>query len=275
MIDNIKTVEISNRITLPYVEHGDRSGLPMILLHGVTDSWRSFELMLPHLPKTVHAVAMTQRGHGDADRPVTGYRTRDFAADIAAFADSLDLGPAVIVGHSMGSTHALRFAIDYPKLTRGLVLVSSFSSYRSNSAIAALWESAVSRITDPVSPAFVREFQESTLAQPVPKAFFERAVQESLKVPARVWRAAFEGFLDDDFTGELYRIKTPALLIWGDRDALVSRSDQEALLEAITGSRLVVYEGAGHAPHWEEPERFAAELAAFGATLARRTAISS
>ena len=108
---------------------------------------------------------------GDADRPATGYRTRDFAADIAAIADSLDLGPAVIVGHSMGSTHALRFAIDYPKLTRGLVLVGSFASYRSNPAIAALWESAVSGMTDPVSPAFVREFQESTLAQPVPKAF--------------------------------------------------------------------------------------------------------
>ena len=63
------------------------------------------------------------------------------------------------------------------------------------------WESAVSRLTDPIDPGFVREFQESTLAQPVPQAFLDTIVQESLKVPARVWRAAFEGFLEDDFAG--------------------------------------------------------------------------
>ena len=67
------------------------------------------------------------------------------------------------------------------------------------------WESAVSQLVDPIDPGFVREFQESTLAQPVPQAFLDTIVQESLKVPARVWRAAFEGFLEDDFTGELNR----------------------------------------------------------------------
>jgi len=110
----------------------------------------------------------------------------------------------------------------------------------------------------------VREFQESTLAQPVPPAFVDMVVQESLKLPARVWHAAFEGFLEDDFAGELDRVKAPTLILWGDRDALLTRADQEALRGAIAGSRLVVYEGAGHALHWEEPARFAADVVAFG-----------
>jgi non-heme chloroperoxidase len=108
----IKSVELPHRVKLPYVEQGDPSGVPMILLHGYTDSWRSFEPVLPHLPQSIHAFALTQRGHGDADRPATGYRTRDFAADVGAFTDALGLGPAVVVGSSMGNTNAQRFAID-------------------------------------------------------------------------------------------------------------------------------------------------------------------
>jgi pimeloyl-ACP methyl ester carboxylesterase len=270
----IKDVEIPNGVRLPYVEQGDPSGLPMLLLHGFTDSWHSFEPVLPHLPPTIHAFAMTQRGHGDADRPAMGYRTRDFAADIAAFVNNLDLAPAVIVGHSMGSTNALRFAIDYPELTLGLVLLGSFASYRENRVVLELWQSGVSQLADPIDPGFVREFQESTLAQPVPRELLDMVVQESLKVPARVWRAAFEGFLEDDFAGELNQIKAPTLILWGDRDALCYRGDQEALLKAITGSRLLVYEGAGHALHWEEPERFAADLVAFGKGVITGTSIA-
>jgi pimeloyl-ACP methyl ester carboxylesterase len=261
-----RAVDLPGRTTLSYVEHGDRAGVSMILLHGVSDSWHSFELVLPHLPRTVRALALTQRGHGDAGRPVS-YRTRDFAADLAALVEVLGLGPAVVVGHSMGSTNALRFAIDYPELTRGLVLAGTFASYRSNGAVRELWASVVSRLADPVDAGFVREFQESTLVQPVPPSFFDTVVRESLKVPARVWRGAFEGFLEDDFVGELDRIRAPTLIVWGARDGLCSRADQEALLAAIRGTRLVAYEGAGHGLHWEEPARFAADLVAFGDSL--------
>jgi pimeloyl-ACP methyl ester carboxylesterase len=57
------------------------------------------------------------------------------------------------------------------------------------------------------------------------------------------------------------------VIVWGDRDTLCSRADQDALLAAIPGSRLITYAGAGHALHWEEPERFAAEVATFAASL--------
>jgi pimeloyl-ACP methyl ester carboxylesterase len=268
----MRSVRLSSGVTLPYVEQGDPAGVPVVLLHGFTDSWRSFERVLPHLPPSVHAFAPSQRGHGDADRPATGYRTRDFSADVAAFADALGLPAVVVVGHSMGATNAQRFAIDHPRRVRGLVLAASFTTYRDNPAAVDFWESAVSRLTDPIDPAFVREFQESTVARPVPEEVLDGAVQESLKVPARVWRAVFEGFLEDDVAGALGRIEAPTLVVWGDRDAFCSRADQDTLLAAIAGSRLNVHEGAGHAIHWEDPARFAADLVAFIDQLGDRAA---
>ena len=63
--------------------------------------------------------------------------------------------------------------------------------------------------------------------------------------------------------GELHTIKVPTLIIWGDQDTILPRSDQETLAAAIPGSRLVVYAGAGHAFYWEEPNRVASDLVAF------------
>ena len=267
MTPMIKSVELPHGVKLPYVEQGDPSGVPVILLHGYTDSWHSFAPVLPHLPESIHAFALTQRGHDDADRPATGYRTRDFAADVAAFADTLGLGPVVIVGHSMGSINAQRFAMDHPERVLGLVLAGSFATCRGNQTLVDFWQSGVSQLTDPGDPDFVREFQESTLAQPIPPEFLDTIVQESLKVPAHVWQAAYEGILEDDFVGEWDKIKAPTLIVWGARDTFCPRQDQDTLLRAIPSARLVVYESAGHALHWEESERFAADLVAFVKSL--------
>jgi pimeloyl-ACP methyl ester carboxylesterase len=162
----------------------------------------------------------------------------------------------------MGATVAQRFAIDYPQRTRALVLEGAFQPRAGNEGIAEFWKT-VSTLVDPVDPAMVRDFQQSTLANPVPADFFETVVGESLKMPARVWRAALEPFLTINFAAQLTDIAVPTLLIWGDRDTFALRADQEALRSAISGSRLVTYVGAGHCPHWEEPDRYAAQIVAF------------
>jgi non-heme chloroperoxidase len=58
--------------------------------------WRSFARMLPRLHGVIRVLVPTQRGHGDASRPEAGYRSRDFAADLAAFMDVLHVEAAVI-----------------------------------------------------------------------------------------------------------------------------------------------------------------------------------
>ena len=259
----VKYVELSSRMKLPYVEQGDPSGVPLLLLHGYVDSWHSFDLVLPHLPESIRAIALTQRGHGDASHPATGYRTNDFTADLAAFMDALHLEAAIIAGGSSGGFVARRFAIDHPGRTLGVVLMGSPLTLRDKPGVLELWDSTISKLTDPVDPDFVREFQESTLARPVQQEFLDTIVQESLKAPARVWSATFEGLMEDDSSEELDKIKAPTLIIWGDQDAVIPRSDQETLAAAIIGSRLVVYRGAGHALYWEEPDHIASDLVGF------------
>ena len=143
------------------------------------------------------------------------------------------------------------------------MLVGAFATLHDNPAVREFWEAVVSTLTDPIAPHLVREFQQSTLAQPVPPAFFETVVNESLKVPARVWQATFATFLQEDWSRDLAKITAPALIVWGNQDAFCPRSDQDLLLAAIPDSQLLVYSGAGHDPHWEEPMRFAVDVVRF------------
>jgi non-heme chloroperoxidase len=261
-------IDLPTGVRLHYAEHGDPQGLPVVMLHGITDSWRSFETVMPHIAPSLRVFSLSQRGHGDSDRPGR-YRTRDFGADAAAFIEALGLAPAVVVGHSMGSVNAMRLAIDRPDLLRGLVLAGAFASFGDNPAVVAFHREAIEPLRDPIDPAFVEEWQRSTLAGPVDPDFFDVVVRESMKLPAAVWRDAFAPLFDDDFTAELHRIRTPTLVLWGDADAFSPRADQQRLLEAISGSRLVTYERAGHALHWEQPVRFAGDVSAFVKSLPR------
>jgi non-heme chloroperoxidase len=263
-----RSVTLETGLKLAYVEQGGPAGIPVILLHGLTDSWRSFRRVLLHLPPSLHVFALSQRGHGDSDRPPRGYAPQDFSNDLAGFMDALDLPRAVIVGHCMGAWVAQRFALDHPDRVLGLVLAGAFVPKPGNPGLRDLWDSAVSKLNDPIDPAFVREFQVSTLAQDVPPAFLDSVIAESLKVPARVWCAALEPLLEVDFASEIETVASPTLIVWGDRDSLTSRREQEILNESIAASTLAIYSGAGHAVHWEEPSRFAWDVSGFVRKLA-------
>jgi non-heme chloroperoxidase len=255
-------LRLPNGIKIEYVEQGSRSGIPLILLHGLSDSWRSYELVLPQLPKSMHAFAISLRGHGDSDRPEQGYLPQDFASDVAAFMDAKKLERAVIIGHSMGSYVAQRFAIEYPDRTAGLVLLGSFDSVKGTVGVTDLGKELGS-LKDPLDRACVKTFQESTCALPVPPEYMATLVDESMKVPVRVWRAALGGLADGDHASRLVKISAPTLIVMGEKDAFFPRPVQESLAAKIPNSRLLAYANLGHAIHWEDPARFAADLKAF------------
>ncbi|HVQ40633.1 MAG TPA: alpha/beta hydrolase [Vicinamibacterales bacterium] len=258
-----KTIRLGLGLTLEYVERGSRGGLPVVFLHGVTDSWGSFEGILARLPESIHAYAVSQRGHGNSSRPAFGYRIADMARDLTMFLNALEIDRAVLVGHSMGSFVAQRFAIDRPERTAGLALLGSGTGMRGNAVIQDYWAGTISGLTDPVDPAIAREFQLSTLSRPTAPGLVDACVLESLKVPARIWREAFAGFLELDHRGELGRITAPTLIADGDRDDFFTPVHQRELHDAIPGSTLLIYPGGGHAPHWEDPGRVAADLVSF------------
>jgi pimeloyl-ACP methyl ester carboxylesterase len=233
----------------------------VILLHGITDSWRSFEPLLPHLSRSVNAFALTLRGHGGSDKPTGDYTISLLARDVGAFMTAAGVPSAIIVGHSMSTVVALRLAIDSPAQTRGLVLIGGSANWRDN-ALAQELSVAFGRLRDPLDPAFVREFQASTVATPVP-AIIDIATRESLRVPARVWKAAMAGLQETDLTNELGSIRVPTLLMWGDQETVVTRAEQYTMVRHIRGSRLLVLDGVGHAAHWDAPARVAGALGAF------------
>jgi pimeloyl-ACP methyl ester carboxylesterase len=245
---------------LRYATRDTDAPLTLVFVHGWPDSWRSFQPVLDALPPTVGAVSVSLRGFGGSDAPPDGYTPDDFAADVHDLAHHLGVTSAVFVGHSMGTLVVQRLASSHPDMVAGLVLIGGFNRLPDD-VFDEVW-SVVDDLADPVSEQFVREFQSSTLAAPVPDGFFDQIVAESLKAPARVWRAAFAGIRTMPPARDA-AITAPTLLLWGDQDALVPRVEQEDLLSAIPGARLVVYEGAGHSPNWEQPERVAHDIDTF------------
>jgi pimeloyl-ACP methyl ester carboxylesterase/tetratricopeptide (TPR) repeat protein len=259
-----KFVSLSTGVRMEYVEQGQPDGVPVVFLHGVTDSWQSFAGVLQRLPPTIHGFAISQRGHGDTSRPDAGYGYSDFSDDLAAFMDAVGLRRATIVGHSMGTLVAQRFVRDHPDRVAGLVLIGAFASLYRDPGIIDFYTSAILPLADPIDAGFAREWQESTLARAMAPDHLDTVVAETQKVPARVWRAAFQGFLNTpDSSDALSQVSVPTLIMWGDRDTYALRANQDRLRSVIPGARLRVYEGAGHALHWEDPAACATELMAF------------
>lgn len=255
-------IQLNTGVKLEYVEKGDVTGVPVIFLHGLSDSWHSFESMLPHLPASVHAYAISQRGHGDSERPPGGYHPKDFAADVAAFIKQKKLGKAIIAGHSMGGVNAQQFALDYPQLTKALVIIDSDPAWKDNPGMPEFYQQSL-QLQGSIDRPFMDEFQKSTLARPIDPAYYNLIVDEGLKVPANVFKAAFAELLKVDYTNQLKLITAPVLVFWGDKDSFCSKKDQEQLISGIANSKLIIYENTGHALHWEEPARFAKDITAF------------
>jgi pimeloyl-ACP methyl ester carboxylesterase len=259
-------------IVLSGARAGDPEGEPVVLLHGYSDSWQSYVPLIRALPHSLHLVALSLRGHGDSAKPESPYGTEPMARDVAAAMDQLGIARATVVGHSMGSLVAQRFAQEHAQRVNRLVLIGAFVTLKGNPGGEAMWRDALAGLVDPVDPAFVRAFQESSLARPVPADFLAGAIDESLKLPARVWRAAFDPLRHEDRSALLGRIAAETTVIWGDRDGFCTRTEQDRLARSIPRTRLLVYEGTGHAPHWEEPARAAADIAAAIGTPRRAAA---
>jgi non-heme chloroperoxidase len=246
---------------LHVAEQGPRNGRVVLMLHGYSDSWFSYSRILPLLPNDWRVIVPDQRGHGESDRPDGSYAPAVFAGDALRLMDRLGIENAVVVGHSMGSFIARSVAAQHPERVERLVLVGSAVTARNEATQDLLRE--VEALEDPVGEDFVRAFQASTICRPVPEDFFERIVAESLKVPARVWKAALSALLEADSTADLGRIRCPVLILGGEQDGVFPRAEQKQLATRVSGASLKLSPGIGHDPQWEAPEDFVSDLLAF------------
>lgn len=116
-----RAVEV-NGIRVWLAETGDPARSPLLLLHGLYDRWESWEPVLPALAERFWVLAPDLRGHARSDRPPSGYRLADYAADAAALLDSIARKPASVVGFSLGALVGVVLAGTRPELVEALVL---------------------------------------------------------------------------------------------------------------------------------------------------------
>lgn len=253
MADVVHTnVRISTEASLHVVRGQVRGGIPFVLLPAYADSWWSYSLVLPRLADEIDVVVIDPRGHGDSGRPACCYKVEDFAGDIVAVLDALELPRVALVGHSGSCFAARQVAVRNPSRVAALGLIASPVALDRRSLRPFL--DTVRSLKDPVGEDFIRDFQTGAAYLPLPDPFIAGIVSESAKVPARVWRDTLDGLVEYRDEHELGAISAPTTLVWGDRDSIVSREDQERLQGAIRGAELALLADTGHCPHWERPE---------------------
>ncbi|MGH9031627.1 MAG: alpha/beta fold hydrolase [Acidimicrobiia bacterium] len=257
------TVTLQNGVMLAYASHGDPSGPSLVLLPGPADSWRSYEPVLAQLPPSVRAIAVSQRGHGDSDKPAVGYGVEDFAADVVPLLDELGIERAVVAGHSGSCLVARRVAIDHPDRVAGLVLEASPTTLRGHPGLESFVESVVSSLTDPIDPTFARSFVTDTSAEGLTPDVLDLLAGEIVKVPARAWKEMFARLLDLRRPGGARQDQRSDAAGLGRRRRPRRAGMQDMLTARIRGANLVVYPGVGHTPRWEDPSRFANDVGAF------------
>ena len=259
-------------------------GPAIVLLHGMAGTSIAWEHVLPTLARHFTVVAPDLLGHGASAKPHGEYSISGHANILRDLMVAVGIDSATIVGQSFGGGVAMQFAYQYPARCERLVLVSSgglgpevgailrtlslpgaehvlslacSATLRKGSDTVIGWLGRLGFRPGPVLDEIHRAWASLSDA-PTRRAFFRtlRAVvdQRGQTVCA---------------TDRLYlTAQMPTMLVWGGKDTLIPVSHALAAHEAIPGSKLVVFENAGHFPHCEDPHRFAETLIDFIATSA-------
>ncbi len=246
-----KSIKLANGITLAYVEMGDTQGPPTLLIHGYTDNSRSWSLIAPYL-KGRRLLAIDLRGHGKSDAPACCYAYTDLADDASLFLDAMSIAEADVIGHSLGSLAAQLLAAQHPDKVGDLVLISSTTGFGDGPG-SWLWDN-VTALKAPIDPnsQFMKDWYANI--NPVDEDFLTRERTESAATPLHVWTGVLWATAVNDLTLIAPLVKSPILVLWGEKDGLFDLSDQEKLEKAYPNARFEVFAGAGHNMFWEFPK---------------------
>ena len=255
-------VTLPNGIELAYLELGNPVGKPLLLLHGYTDSSRTWSLLVPYLAR-YRLIIPDQRGHGLSEAPDCCYGTIQMADDARLLLDQLKIERAAVAGHSMGSMVAIALAADRPERVDRIVLIGS-------TALAPvrrgdwLWTN-VAELKFPLdrNSKFLREWHPANQPTPVDPVFAEAAMEEILAIKPQVWRGVMRELAEVPTARHAGDIRAPALILSGGADPLFPTEHHEALVKAIPGSIEHVYPGLGHNPLWERPQDVARRISEF------------
>lgn len=263
-----------------YREAGRGGRRAVLLVHGLAASSSTWSPVLAPLGRHLHVLAPDLLGHGSSEAPRSGdYSLGGYATGLRDLLVALDVERVTIVGHSFGGGIAMQFAHQFPEFTERVVLVSSGGlGHDLTLALRAAslpGTELVLRSAASLTPRWLRRGAQRvahTLGG-VPRSDVDGVQAAWESFADRGTRGAFvqtaRGALEPsgqrlDGAQRLHLLAdVPVLLVGGDRDRVIPPGHTLAAHDRLPGSRLQMFDGAGHFPHAEQPLRFAALLREF------------
>lgn len=237
-----------NGLETYFTEAGE--GEPVVLLHGWGASSQSVADLSAALADTFRVLAVDLPGFGWSQAPPEAWGTAEYAGHLERLMQETGMPGAALLGHSFGGRIAIRVAARQPARVSRLVLVAS-AGIRPRRRVGYYLRLATAKLA--------RWF----FTLPGWGATGQRAISRvSGRFGSRDYRAAgnmrptLVKVVNEDLTPLLPAVQAPTLILWGDQDEEVPRGAMEIMAARIPGARLVVFEGAGHFPFLDMPERF-------------------
>ena len=243
------------------MNHSQEGQGPVIVLsHALALDRHMWDALTAELSPRHTVVRYDTRGHGQSPASAAGYAIEDLAEDAAALIRSLNAGPVVFAGLSLGGMVGQALAARHPELLRGLAIINSAPHYADRS----LWDTRIQAVRS-TGMAAVAEgsldrwltpgFRQSAAGQ----AVAERLRQSLLDTDTLGYVQACEAIAAMDLRAGNRRITTPTLIVAGRHDLATPLAQSQAIAADIAGSQLVEVEAA-HISAAEAPQALARAL---------------
>lgn len=253
-----------NGISMRYADEGQRAGPPVVLHHPLATDLTFWDELTAALAPRYRVIRFDARGHGKTEAPTGRYAFEVLASDVIGLMDHLKIDRAAFVGLSMGGMVAQYLGMLHPGRVKALAICATTS--RVPADMRHLWRDRVAVARDKgmasqVDPALGRWITpESRATKPALVTRFTRLIEATPLEGYAGWCGAIETL---DTTDRLSTIKTPTLVISGEKDLGSPPSAGETMHKAIPGSSFTVVPNVGHMIACEDPPAFHAALLPF------------
>lgn len=240
----------------------------VVLIHGLSETREVWWRQTAFLESSMRVITYDIRGFGRSPTGAADGTVRQMADDLSQLLSAFDTGPAWLVGFSMGGVISQRFALDFPDLTKGLVLIASscavgrggqeFFKHRIEQVTTGGLESLAQTNDGDARGCFYTDNEE--------------LIQEYKKIrvgavtdPDGYLNAcnAMLGIGENPLTPELSGIRCPTLVIAGEHDPYCPPRASKMISDAIPGAQLTIIEGVGHCMQFEASDRLNEHIAKF------------
>ena len=257
-----------------YRDQGVQSdSVPLILLHGMSSSLNTWDSVVFYLANHRRVISLDLPGFGlTGPSPENMYNFDYYNKFIDSFTRRLQLAKFTLVGNSMGGSIAWNYALFNPAVVDKLVLIDAVGYPKRGESGSLGFKIASTPVINNIllfatPKALVRKsletiyFDQSRVTDAQVERFHDMAIREGNRAAALL---IFKGsFGTSQFKGKIKEIKTPTLVLWGDKDNLISVENAYQFNQDIKGSKLEVYPNVGHVPMEEVPERVAKSILDF------------